>query len=298
MRKRFIVPVAVLIILVVISCGKKQETKPKSEIPALKISKFVAIEKWATEPKLQTPESVIYDPDRDMLYVSNINGGPLIRDGNGFISQVTMTGEIAKLEWVTNLNAPKGSAIWNNKLYVADIDELVEIEIETGKILNRYSAPNAKFLNDVTVDQKGNIYISDTSFLNNIIYIFNDNKISVWLQSENIAQPNGLFAEKDELIVGLGSRSLKAIKFSDQAFRDIAATGFAVDGVQGDGHGNYFISDWMGKTAFVTASGEIKQLLDTSESKINSADIEYIPSKNLLLIPTFLDNRVVAYQVE
>lgn len=298
MRKQFVLLVVMLIYFFTNSCGKKQETKSESEIPALKISKFVAVEKWATEPKLQTPESVIYDPDRDMLYVSNINGGPLIRDGNGFISKVTMTGEIANLEWVTNLNAPKGSAIWNHKLYVADIDELVEIDIETGKILNRYSAPNAKFLNDVAVDQKGNIYISDTSFLNNIIYIFNDNKISVWLQSEDIAQPNGLFAEKDELIVGLGSRSLKAIKFSDQVIRDIAATGFAVDGVQSDGHGNYLVSDWTGKTAFVTASGEIKLLLDTSESKINSADIEYIPSQNLLLIPTFLDNRVVAYQVE
>lgn len=298
MRKQFIVPAMLLMIFMISFCGKKQEPTSKPEIPALKISKFIAVEKWATEPKLKTPESVIYDPDREMLYVSNINGGPLIRDRNGFISKITVTGAIDNLEWVTNLNAPKGSAIWNNKLYVADIDELVEIDIETGKILNRYLAPNARFLNDVTVDLKGNIYISDTSFLNNAIYIFNDDKISIWLQSEDISQPNGLFAENDELIVGLGSRFVKAISLADRSIRIIAKTDFGIDGIQSDGFRNYLVSDWTGKTAFISASGEIKLLFDTSELKINSADIEYIPSQNLLIIPTFLDNRVVAYRVE
>lgn len=298
MRKpAFIVPF-LLVCFVAASCGKKQETQSKSEIPAMKISKFVATQKWATEPKLQTPESVIYDPYRDLLYVSNINGGPLIKDGNGFISKVALNGDISDLQWVGGLNAPKGSAIWNNILYVADIDVLVEIDIENGKILNRYSAPNARFLNDVTVDEKGNIYISDTSFLNSVIYIFRDGQVRVWLQNDAIAQPNGLFAEQDELIVGLGSRSLMAIKFSDQSIRTVATTGFAIDGVQIDGHGNYLVSDWSGKTAFISASGEIKPLLDTSDAKINSADIEYIPSQNLLLIPTFLDNRIVAYEVQ
>lgn len=298
MIKRFIFVVFLSMFLFIVACGKKQEKQSEPEIPAVKISKFVAVEKWATVPNLETPESVLYDPDRDVLYVSNIQGGPMIKDGNGFISKVTMTGEIADLEWIKNLNAPKGSAIWNNKLYVADIDELVEIDIEAGKILNRYTAPHAKFLNDVTVDRHGNLYISDTSFINSVIYKFHQGKFEVWLEDDEITQPNGLFAEKEELIVGLGSRALKAVKYSDKTIRTIAATGFSVDGVQGDGFGNYIISDWTGKTAFVTASGEMKLLLDTSEFKINSADIAYIPGKNLLFIPTFFDNRVVAYHVE
>jgi len=48
----------------------------------------------------------------------------------------------------------------------------------------------------------------------------------------------------------------------------------------------------------VTASGKINVLIDTTASKINSADLGYIKSRRLLLIPTFFDNRVVAYKVE
>jgi hypothetical protein len=78
----------------------------------------------------------------------------------------------------------------------------------------------------------------------------------------------------------------------------IAKIGSGIDGVQSDGKGNYFISDWKGKTSFVTSSGQVIVLMDTTDQKINSADIEYIESKKMLLIPTFFDNRVMAYQVK
>jgi len=65
-----------------------------------------------------------------------------------------------------------------------------------------------------------------------------------------------------------------------------------------NGQGNYFISDWKGKTSLVTASGQVIVLIDTTSSKINSADLEYIKAKRLLLIPTFFDNRVMAYKVK
>ena len=48
----------------------------------------------------------------------------------------------------------------------------------------------------------------------------------------------------------------------------------------------------------MTASGKIIVLIDTTASKINSADLEYVQSRRLLLIPTFFDNRVMAYKVE
>ena len=100
------------------------------------------------------------------------------------------------------------------------------------------------------------------------------------------------------MIVGTGNGLLCAVDVNDKSLRTIAETGFGIDGLQGDGYGNYFVSDWAGKTAFVKSNGEVNVLMNTTESKINSADIEYIPDKKLLLTPTFFDNRVIAYAVD
>jgi sugar lactone lactonase YvrE len=203
------------------------------------------------------------------------------------------------LKWATGLNAPKGSGIYQDRLYVTDIDELVEIDLETGQILCRYPADGAGFLNDVTIDKNGNVYVSDMSSKNSVIYKLVQNKMVAWLKGPEISRPNGLYAQRDTLIVGnSGDGSLKAVILATREISIIAEIGSGIDGVQSDGKGNYFISDWRGKTSFVTSSGHVTVLMDTTNQKINSADIEYIESRQILLIPTFFDNRVVAYQVE
>lgn len=107
------------------------------------------------------------------------------------------------MNWITGLDAPKGMAIYNNSnLYVSDITNLVEIEIANGKITNCYNAPGSIFLNDVAVDNQGNIYVADTG--TNSIYILdrnliNNNKnnisasLQIWLQSPKLDAPNGLY---------------------------------------------------------------------------------------------------------
>src|SRR5215217_2750527 len=130
---------------------------------------------WETITELKTPESVIYNPDENMLFVSNIDGQPDGKDIQGFISKVSpLNGSIIELNWVTGLNAPKGMTITNNNitnntlLYVSDITDLVEIDANSGKIINRYNAPGSGFLNDVASDNQGYVYVSDT--VTNTIY--------------------------------------------------------------------------------------------------------------------------------
>ena len=86
--------------------------------------------------------------------------------------------------------------------------------------------------------------------------------------------------------------------YKRQKITTIARVGSGIDGLRSDGKGNYFISDWRGKTSLVTASGQIIVLIDTTALKINSADLEYIKNRKLLLIPTFFANRVMAYTVK
>src|SRR5690606_14202619 len=103
---------------------------------------------WETDTVLTTAESTLYDKDNDIIYVSNINGNHSEKDGNGFISRMEADGTISQLQWVAGLNAPKGMAIMGDKLYVTDIDELVEINIADSSIANKYPVEGATFLND------------------------------------------------------------------------------------------------------------------------------------------------------
>ncbi|MBW1704970.1 MAG: SMP-30/gluconolactonase/LRE family protein [Deltaproteobacteria bacterium] len=257
------------------------------------------IKQWETVKGLRVPESVLYDACGNILYVSNINGRPTEKNGQGFISKVSLNGKIEVLKWATGLDAPKGSAIHGNKLYVSDIDQLVEIDLKTGKILSKYPAAGAKFLNDVATDALGNVYVTDMSSKNSAIYKLNQGKMSGWVTGREISRPNGLCMEEKRLVVGnSGDGSLKAINLADKKITTLTKVGSGIDGLRSDGQGNYFISDWKGKTSMVTASGKVIVLIDTTSSKINSADLEYIKTKKLLLIPTFFDNRVVAYEVK
>ena len=260
---------------------------------------YTVDKQWQTKKELRVPESVLYDEFRNILYVSNINGKSTEKNGLGFISKVSLDGKIEVLKWATGLHAPKGSAIYKNKLYVSDIDHLIEIDVSTGKILAKYPATGAKFLNDVATDSMGNVYVTDMSSENSVIYILRHGTMTVWMKGGEISRPNGLDMEGKRLLVGnSGDGSLKAINLADKKITTIAQIGSGIDGLRSDGKGNYFISDWRGKTSLVTASGQIIVLIDTTALKINSADLEYIKTRKLLLIPTFFANRVVAYTVK
>src|SRR3990172_6136787 len=123
---------------------------------------------------LNNPESVVYDGKSGAIYVSNVNGAAGDKDGNGYISRLSLDGKVLDQEWVKGLNAPKGLALSGGKLYTADIDTLVEIDIATAAITHRYQVADAKFLNDVAAAPNGDIYVSDMSM--NRIHLLHDGK--------------------------------------------------------------------------------------------------------------------------
>ena len=98
-----------------------------------------ATEKWSLGG-FSHPESVDLDIPHQVLYVSNIGGAPLDKDGNGFISKLSRDGKLLQLKWIEGLNAPKGMVMKDFTLWVTDIDRLVEIDTRTAKITNTYPA--------------------------------------------------------------------------------------------------------------------------------------------------------------
>jgi len=255
------------------------------------------VEKW-TCGGFDTPEAVLHDAGRNVLYVSNIAGSPTEKDGIGFISRVSPEGKMLEPKWAEGLDAPKGMAIHGSRLYVSNIDELVAIDLATGRITERYSVTGAGFLNDVAADAQGNIYVGDSSPGGSAIYRLSDDQIALWLRDPAIERPNGLHMLPDRLLAGNARQGgLHAIMLKTKEIISVAQAKTGIDGLKPFGDG-YLISNWAGQTSFVNADGETIPLLDTTAQKINSADFEYIPGRRLLIIPTFFDHRIVAYELK
>ena len=96
---------------------------------------------WETPRELMVPESVMYDAEHQVIYVANIAGKPTEKNGQGFIAQINLDGRIKKLRWVTGLNAPKGMGIFQDTLYVTDIDRVHAIDMGSGKIKGTWNGP-------------------------------------------------------------------------------------------------------------------------------------------------------------
>ena len=250
---------------------------------------------WETGPVLTTVESVNWDAKRGVLYASCINGRPTGKDGTGFIARLKADGTILEQKWVTGLSAPKGAAIVGATLYVTDIDELVAIDIPTATIIGRYPAKGATFLNDVAAGPDGAVYVSEYAEIS-AVYRFDGTSMSIWFKDDRVPRPNGLAAASDGLIVGSGANgTILKVAYADKHVTELAKSPNGVDGLI-PFEGGFITSDWSGHTMFVTKDGA-KTLLDTTADKVNAADLGFIPGSNLILVPTFFDNRVVAYKL-
>ncbi|URM36165.1 hypothetical protein [Flavobacterium anhuiense] len=117
---------------------------------------------WESDSLFLKPESALYDSEKNIVYISNINGEYLAKDGNGFIYKLKTNGEIEVLKWVDGLYNPQGMGLYRQKLYVADINRVVRIDTRTAKIDKVYHADNAVFLNDITVDANSASYKKKT----------------------------------------------------------------------------------------------------------------------------------------
>ncbi|MBI9060602.1 MAG: hypothetical protein JEZ14_01350 [Marinilabiliaceae bacterium] len=248
---------------------------------------------WSTPQALDVPESVLYHTAGDYLFVSNISGKPAEKNGAGFISRLSTDGKIQQLKWVTGLNAPKGMASTEKQLFVSDIDALVIINIKQAKIEHRIEMPAAKFLNDVTITTDGDVYVSDSG--DNRIYKLEDDKLISWQEGDHLQGVNGLLAENNVLLVGTRNKVLKYNLQTNEYSTFIDQT-CSVDGIEADGRGGYFFSAWRGELYHWTPDSKPTQLLDTADQNINCADIGYDTKNNRLLVPTFFNNRVIAYQ--
>lgn len=247
---------------------------------------------WEAKESLPVPESILYKADTKELYVSLIDGSANVKDCKGGIAILNLDGSMKNAHWVSGLNAPKGLAIYKNTLYVADLTAVISIDLITGKIKHKLEIQNAVFLNDLTVDNKGTLYVSDTR--TNKIYQIKDNRHELFL--ENVTSANGLKWMNKSLFVLAGTELWKIDKKKQVT---VIARGFEKvgDGLEPIGNGEFIATCWAGIIYHVKKDGSIEKLQDV-QGKMNTADLGYNPTDKIIYIPTFNQNSVIAYQLK
>ncbi|PWQ95747.1 SMP-30/gluconolactonase/LRE family protein [Leucothrix arctica] len=267
-------------------------------------SPVIAAEKLWSLSGFNQPESVLADTTNKVLYVSNINGSPVEATGNGYISRVSELGDILDHKWVTGLGSPKGMASANGMLYVADLTFLRVIDIAQGKVVNSVEVANSKMLNDVTVDDEGNVYVTD--LLAGGIYRYADKKITRWFDHEDIPHPNGIQYDKGQLLIGSWGKDIQS-DFTTSEAGSVYRLGLKtkrltldekaeqignLDGISVSGE-NIITNDWINGNVFEVSSSGTKLLFNAGKG---AADTSVIDGK--LYVPMMMDNRVDVYSLK
>lgn len=286
---KFTSSVLAALLLFLLACNNDSSPKVTLYPPTKVLEKL-----WESEPVFTTAESALYDEGTNTIYVSNIEGEPWGADSTGSIGKLSPDGKVMAAKWVTGLNAPKGLAIANGKLYTADLKQLVEIDLSTGKITKKYDVADAQGLNDVSNAPDGSIYFTDSE--RGAVYVLKNGSVSKVL--EGLGGSNGVLYEKERLLLGIWKDStLMAYQFGDKKQVKLASNLPQPDGIEAVGDGSYLVSTWSGLLHQVQKDGKPQLILDTAKDTISAADIDYVQAKKMILVPTFFRNTIAAYRL-
>lgn len=241
---------------------------------------------WETDSvTLRNPESVLYDSISNSLYVSSMNAGTIVRIGTD--------GKVIRNDWVTGLISNKGSALFGGLLYIAETAAVAVVDVSKASVIKRIQVEGAIMLNDVAVDSKGIIYVTDTRA--GKVYRVEGDKAVMYL--ENMPGANGLLTVNTDLYV-LTSASVAKVDARKVVTK--IADGFesGLDGIVMVAENEFIISNYKGILYYVKADGTKQLLLDTRANQIMANDISYDSKTKTLYVPSFATNRIIAYEVK
>lgn len=253
---------------------------------------------WETDTTLRTPESVLFHPGQQVLYVSCINGAASGENHTSYIAKVGLDGKVIQLKFVDKLNVTKGMALLGDKLYVTEITQVAEIDLITGKVLNRYPVPNATFLNDIAVDSTRQVlYVTDSK--ESKVWSLANGNVQLIAAGGLLKVTNGLLVDSNQVLIGNGDGSLLGLNLATKEIHTMAKVmdTSSIDGIVALGKGTYLINEVAGKVWYVGATGTTTLKLDLTSQQIKTADTDYNPGTRMLFIPTLFHNTVRAYSV-
>ncbi len=255
-------------------------------VSSISIAQPQLVKLWESDSvTLKGPESATYDSKSNIIYVSSMN--------NGTIVQMGLSGEIKNASWVTGLTSNKGIGFHKGKLYTAETNAVAVIDMKTGTIIKRIPVAGAIMLNDLEVDEKGIVYVTDTRA--GKVYRIEGDQPSLYL--ENIPGANGLMAVGTDLYVA-GTASFQKVTANKEITNIGEGYENGLDGIVMLSKDEFILSNYRGMLYYVQANGNKQVLLDTRSIKIAANDISYNKKTKTLYVPSFGTNRVIAYAVK
>jgi sugar lactone lactonase YvrE len=245
---------------------------------------------------LSHPVCFIVDPGTGDYYIANVNGAAAARDNNGFITKLDPQGRVIALKFIAPstaapLHAPKGLAVVGKTLYVLDLDRVRGYDTGRGSpVLDLDMAPyRAAFLNDLTRDAHGNLYLSDSqsNFVARIEPA-HEHRVTILARGPQLAGANGLCVQPKTgrlVVVTWGTGRVLELTEQGEVKPWVDRRFEKLDGADFDADGNLFVSAYgEGKVYRVGVDGKVSVL---REGLVTPADINIDRTKGLLLIPSF-----------
>src|SRR5580765_839814 len=259
-----------------------------------------------TVTELQSPYSFVNAPLDKNYFISSVNGEAEAADNNGFITKLNPNGKLLNLKFIqggkddVTLHAPKGMALVEHVLYVADLDTLRGFDTTTGKpvmtltirspVTSRSeSLPTS--LSDVTFDGKGRLYCSDQKA--NTIYRVDlaTQTVSVLITDPSLAGPTGLAVHpKSGQIIAVSWEKGKISEVSPEGVvTELFSNGFFSNrfqnlrGVDFDRWGNMYVSDFT--TGKVWRMSWDKRFQVIAEFLPSPGDLSIDRENNIMLVP-------------
>jgi len=232
-----------------------------------------------------SPESAVQDAKGD-IYVSEI--GEFNKDGDGKITRISVDGKLST--FASGMDDPKGLTFIGKSLYVTDKNRVLKVE-SNGKWMvfgSTMAFPQTPiFLNDITSDDAGNLYVSDSGNLSAggaIFKITQDRKITLILNENTpeILAPNGLLVLKNDLFeVDFASGILYKINLKTKSILKVAEGFGGGDGLIKSGD-SFFISDWKNGKIFKLQRNKVTLY---KEGFTAAADIALSYDKRSIITP-------------
>ncbi|MGH7477787.1 MAG: SMP-30/gluconolactonase/LRE family protein [Longimicrobiales bacterium] len=301
-RRRGLGVVAAAVTVLAVACAETGDDDD-AMLPADTAAGAAAGPLTIADAGFQTPESVLHDDLADLYLVSNINGDPLDRDDNGFISRVSPDGTVQDLKWIdgdadgVTLNAPKGLAILGDTLFVADIDTVRAFDRNSGAPLGARGVQGASFLNDLAVVD-GVLYVTDSGFGpgfepsgTDAIHRFDGEVAEALAEGADLAHPNGIAGTDQGLVmVPFGGAVVYRIGADGAASELATLPAGQLDGVVQVADGSLLVSSWEGAAVYRVREGLAPEAV--VENVEAPADIGYDRQRGRVLIPLFQGNAV------
>ncbi|HOH46748.1 MAG TPA: SMP-30/gluconolactonase/LRE family protein [Candidatus Cloacimonadota bacterium] len=252
---------------------------------------FLAVFLLQGRARLKGPESIAFDGSNNRFLISNTKGKTILSmDENGKLSVFFKDG----------LVAPKGIAVSPPYLYIADQQQIVTVDIPTASLLTTLPIEGSKYLNDIALDDKGLLYVTDTEA--DAVFVVNVPEASVVkLTDPNLEAPNGIVFDrprKQMMIVSSIQKSpIMVINTETQEFGIFTNTIYSqMDGIAIDDKGRIYFSSWDTEAIYMIPQEQNR--FEVFKNELPSpADFYYHQPTQELIVPLWEKNKIERFKL-